>query len=189
MFEPFAGAPSVSDVLDCVRKQLSWHSELQRRSGADGEERLPPLYVMSTGRPTTAIVAALPLREDRRASYAGPTGFRLFIVVLSELPRSRATLLLRLLGAGRVLRKALGDLMALPDAAWEKCAAVPWLVHFGFELPAAEEELSVDIQAWFKSFREKVRDEGRELALSRLVAKRLNRALTDREARRPSRSG
>lgn len=37
------------------------------------------------------------------------------------------------MGARRVLREALQDLMALPEDAWERSVALPLLVHFGYE--------------------------------------------------------
>jgi hypothetical protein len=87
------------------------------------------------------------------------------VVVLSELPRTRETLLLRLLCSGRLLREALADLAALPDDAWEKSIAMPLLVHFrlGTDEPATHEEeddVSAEIRAWFEDYQQKLRDEG-----------------------------
>ena len=88
------------------------------------------------------------------------------VVVLAELPRTRATLLLRLLGAGRLLREALADLAALPDDAWEKSIATPLLVHFrlGNDEPATNEEddVSAEIRAWFEDYQQKLRAEERK---------------------------
>lgn len=79
-------------------------------------------------------------------------------------PRTRATLLLRLLGRGRVLAEALRDLAALPGDAWEKSIATPLLVHFrlGIAEPETNEEadVSAEIQAWFEDYQRKLRDEG-----------------------------
>jgi len=187
LFEPFSNTPTLRHVLRCVRKQLAWQSELERRSGADVELPLPPLHVVSTGRPETAL-EGLGCELSAQGIYATPPGFRVFVIVLSELPPTRRTLMLRLLGTGRILKAALRDLTALPDDAWEKSVALPWLVHLGIESSgeqAGEEEVPVEIQEWFKSYQQKLREEGREegrrLALSHLLAKRLGRALTEQE--------
>ncbi|WP_437307492.1 hypothetical protein [Sorangium sp. So ce388] len=116
----------------------------------------------------------------------------------SELPRARSTLILRLMGARRVLREALQDLMALPEDAWERSVALPLLVHFGYEIPGqlpedVEDDVIMEIQEWFKSYQAEQRqlgldegkrlglDEGRRLALARLFEKRLGRTMTDDE--------
>ncbi|XXX75411.1 hypothetical protein WMF30_47960 [Sorangium sp. So ce134] len=75
------------------------------------------------------------------------------------------TLLLRLLGSGRLLREALADLAALPDDAWEKSIAKPLLVHFrlGGQEPAIDEyEVSAEIRAWFEDYEKKLRAEERK---------------------------
>ena len=98
--------------------------------------------------------------------YCAVWGLEMRVVVLAELPRTRATLLLRLLGAGRLLREALADLAALPDDAWEKSIATPLLVHFrlGNDEPATNEEddVSAEIRAWFEDYQQKLRAEERK---------------------------
>jgi len=74
----------------------------------------------------------------------------------------RETLLLRLLGAKRLLREALADLAALPDGAWEKNIATPLLVHFRLGPDHAtnqENDVSAEIQAWFEDYEQKLRNE------------------------------
>jgi len=95
------------------------------------------------------------------------------VVVLAELPRTRETLLLRLLGSGGRLAEALSDLEALPAGAWERTIATPILVHFGLtardELQTNEEDnVSAEIRAWYEDYkrqqeeeRNRARDEGR----------------------------
>jgi hypothetical protein len=66
----------------------------------------------------------------------------LYLMVLSELPRTRETLLLRLLGAGRNLRAAIADLLALPEGTWERTIAQPWLIRCRIEVAAETSERS-----------------------------------------------
>ncbi|HWO18467.1 MAG TPA: hypothetical protein VNO30_06810 [Kofleriaceae bacterium] len=92
-------------------------------------------------------------------------GLALCVVVLVELPRTRETLLLRLLGKGRLFSQALADLARLPDDAWERSVATPLLVHFRLdrhEHPTHEEDtVSAEIRAWFEDYERKVRSEER----------------------------
>lgn len=128
----------------------------------------PWLVIIGPGRPETAIE----LYGCTRTSpglYTAVAGLQLRIVVLAELPRTRATLLLRLLGTGRVLTEALADFAALPEGAWEKGVALPILIHFGLEMDAAakdeeEEMTTAEIRAWYAEYQkkqERLRDEAR----------------------------
>ncbi len=60
--------------------------------------------------------------------YEGPALYNQRLVVLSELPRRRDTLLLRLMGAGKTLEKAIEELKLLPAESWEWQVAMPALV-------------------------------------------------------------
>jgi hypothetical protein len=62
--------------------------------------------------------------------YAGPSLLRTVVVVLGELPRERSTLLIRLMGGGRVLREAIEDLRPLPEDAPERAIALGPLPRF-----------------------------------------------------------
>jgi hypothetical protein len=58
------------------------------------------------------------------------------LVVVSELPVRRDTLLLRLLGADRVLEQAIAELKALEAAAPERTLALPILLRLRLEVPS-----------------------------------------------------
>jgi hypothetical protein len=96
-------------------------------------------------------------KEVRPGVHEAVAAIQMRVVALAELPRARDTLLLRLLGAGRVLREALADLAALPKGAWERGVTTPLLLHFGLiqdGLPAAgeEEDVSEEIRAWYEDY-------------------------------------
>ncbi|WP_437662461.1 hypothetical protein [Sorangium sp. So ce1182] len=180
LFEPFRGTPSLRLVRRCLRKQLTWHHELERRAraaagsaapapDADAPPQppvdFPALVVISPGRPET-VLDAYRCEPVQAGVYHAVPGLVMRVVVLAELPRTRATLLLRLLGSGRLLREALADLAALPDDAWEKSIAKPLLVHFrlGVQEPTndEEDEVSAEIRAWFEDYERKLRAEERK---------------------------
>ena len=54
--------------------------------------------------------------------------FRIGIVVASELPRDRSTLLVRFMAAGPLLAGAIAELGALPEGAHERTVAEQILV-------------------------------------------------------------
>jgi len=94
--------------------------------------------------------------------------------------RPRETLLLRLLGARTALHDAIRDLAALPDDAWERSIAMPWLVRLSFmsqqdpsaraadqvdEEQVEEEEIMAEIHAWFEQLKQSIRKEGLQKGL------------------------
>ncbi|WP_437853817.1 hypothetical protein [Sorangium sp. So ce363] len=173
-FELFHDTPGPAELRGCVRKQLHWHHELERRAG--GAVPFPRLCVLSSGRPATVLDAfGFDPVPGRPGLYRAAPGWQIDLVAIAELPRVRDTLLLRLLGARAVLRDAIRELIALPDDAWERSIALPWLVRLRFEVPAEpsarttedaeEEEIVTEVQQWFEQLKQSLRDEARKEAL------------------------
>jgi hypothetical protein len=178
LFEPFRNTPSLARVRRCIAKQLAWHHELERRARASsaraltgGEPHAPPciaypwLIVISPGRPET-VLEAYGCRPIRPGVYEAVAGLHMRVVVLAELPRTRETLLLRLLGAGHRFNDALVDLAALPPDAWELGVVAPLVIQFrlgsdGKPGTNEEDDMSAETRAWFEDFQRKLRDEGR----------------------------
>jgi hypothetical protein len=80
------------------------------------------LWVISAGRASAAI-ESWTLRRAREwgaGVYASSVERAPRLVVVSELPRTRHTLLLRLMGREQVLSAALREVQALPGDSWER---------------------------------------------------------------------
>jgi hypothetical protein len=86
--------------------------------------------VISSGRPDAGIdgLGFRPMTGGPRGIYASPPLYYTRLVVVSELPVTRDTLLVRLLGAGSTLRHAIAELQALPEEAPERRLALPVLL-------------------------------------------------------------
>jgi hypothetical protein len=118
----------------------------------------------------------------------------MWVVVLAEVPRTRETLLLRLLGSGRVLREALADLAGLPEDAWEKSVATPILLHFRIGIDQApatspEDDVSAEIRAWYEQYQQnqqKLRNEARREGIHEGERKLLLRQLRARFGELPA---
>jgi hypothetical protein len=181
MFELFSTTLNVARFRLCLKKQLSWHSELERRArvatrkaeAAETEETLessevvvfPRLLIVSPGRPDS-VLEKFGARPVCPGVYDLVEGLSVYIIVLSELQRTRETLLLRLMGRDRVFVEALEDLKKLPPDAQEGCVVSPLLVHFHFEVqdPAPDEQpMSAEIRAWYQAFVEDQQRKEREL--------------------------
>jgi hypothetical protein len=175
LFEPFHDTPTLRQLRRCLNKQHTWHHELERRARttatALGRDRtaadevpFPALVVIGPGSPGT-VLDAYGCKPGGPGVYHAVWGLALRVVVISELPRTRETLILRLLGRGRLFRQALADLAELPSDAWERSVAMPLLVHFQFardEHPTNEEDdvSSAEIRAWFEDYQRKLHSEG-----------------------------
>jgi hypothetical protein len=99
---------------------------------------MPTQWVISSGRPDSGIegLRFRPLTGWPSGIYEAPPLLWTRIVVVSELPGGRDTLLLRLLGARAVLKKAILELQALPAEAPERMLALPILVRLRLAVPA-----------------------------------------------------
>lgn len=138
LLELYQRTPGPLQVRACVRKQLALDHSLAVDARRQKRQR-PPLvwlWMISTGSPRTV------LNGHGLAPVDGwPPGFwvrdpldAMGLVVLSELPREPDTLLLRLLGRGRILDEAVADIRALPVDAREREIALPPLVALRFEV-------------------------------------------------------
>jgi hypothetical protein len=176
LFEPFHDPPSIDDVRDCLRKQLTLdHARvLEARKRAQPRPPFPQLWVLSTGRPESVLVGF-----GLRAMAGWPAGFyegheadAVGVVVLRELPRERDTLLLRLMGAGAVLKEALAELGRLPADAWERQVAMPVLIAVKAQIPQdspseEEREFLMSIDSVYEQWEQQVTEKGIELGIER----------------------
>ena len=177
----------------CLRKRYQWQHVLEVREGQPWP--LLGAWLTSPGPPDGVIedYGFVPAKDGPTGHYVTlQAAWRIHILVLRELPRTRETVLLRLLAAKQVRRDAIADLLALPDDAWEKKVALPWLQRLNFEVPKEpatlsdeEKALMSEIQDWFEQYQGKVRDEGVKLGragtFARHFERRLGRALSDEE--------
>ncbi|TMQ10058.1 MAG: hypothetical protein E6J90_36830 [Deltaproteobacteria bacterium] len=94
------------------------------------------------------------------------------LVVLSRLPATPSTLMLRSMGTGRTLKRALAELERLPEDARERHVALPALLSLEYraallEQPARtaeDEEFLMDTQDIVQQLKDEGRHEGRHEA-------------------------
>jgi hypothetical protein len=175
MFESFHDTPGVDQARECLRKQLALdHARvLDARKQGVSRPPFPKLWMLSSGRPASLLqgyrLTSVP--SFPAGFYEGPEAMAVGVVVLKELPRDRDTLLLRLMGAGALLKEALAELARLPEQAWERQVAIPALLAVRVQIPQdssdeGEREYLMSTQnlyeEWERTTRERGREEGRE---------------------------
>jgi len=172
--EFFHNTPSGDDLADCVIKHGQFRHFLSLRKPPPP---MPTQWVISSGRPNDAI-KGLQLRRMKgwpSGIYESPRLFWTRLVVVSELPVKRNTLLLRLLGAGLVLKQAVAELKALQAEAPERILALPLLVRLRREVPTNPAEQTSDDQEFLmqtqdivETWRQEAVQEGRQEGRQRL---------------------
>ena len=125
--------------------------------------------MISSGRPESGIEGLWlrPMNDWPSGIYEGPPLLWTRLVVVSELPVARNTLLLRLLGAGQVLQQAIAELKALGTEAPERRLALPILLRLRLEVPidpakrtSDDKEFLVDTQDIVENWRREAIQEG-----------------------------
>jgi hypothetical protein len=104
------------------------------------------------------------------------------LVVVNELPVVRDTLLVRLLGAGSVLKHAISELQALPAEAPERTLALPVLLRLRLTVPTDpaqqtrdDQEFLMDTQDIVETWRREAIQEGLEQGERKLLLRLLQR--------------
>jgi len=143
--EFFHHTPSGEELRMCLIKHGEFRHFLSRR------RTLPPLpiqWVISSGRPDAGIdgLGLRPISGGLRGIYESPPLHFTRLVVVSELPVTRDTLLVRLLGAGSVLKQAIAELQALRAEAPERRLALPVLLRLRVTVPTDPAQQTSDDQ-------------------------------------------
>jgi hypothetical protein len=196
MFSGAPGEEAVIDCvgkLIAYRQERRREAKRARRKRRDlRESGLPPpfvkpfLWIIAAGRPTRGIsmlgavqgegwpsgvylsrgAPPTPARGRRSGDSGEALGMRVGFVVASELPRERATILVRVMAGGTALPTALADLAALPAGAYEREVASADVLELRRVLghkskrTKEEEAFIVGTQDAFEQLREEGRDEG-----------------------------
>ena len=129
--------------MDCVCKQHLFRTLLKRRRP---RPPLPTQWIVSSGRPEIAL-RGLEFKASVRwgaGVHDAPALTHTRLVVVGELPETRDTLLLRLMGAGSVLLRAWKELKTLPKEAPERALALPILLRLRLEIPADPKKRTKD---------------------------------------------
>jgi hypothetical protein len=186
LLEVYSGAPGEDEALACVGKLIAFRQRRRRDAKKKGAESFvrPFVWVITARRPTGVLEALDPvrprgwprgvyfsrgvLRGVGRVRLTGLDGagglLRVGIVVASELPRRRSTILVRLMAGGPLLPGALADLGALPNDALEHVVASPILLRLWHALAGLTRRTTEEqefIVSW-ANIVEKLREEGRK---------------------------
>jgi hypothetical protein len=148
VIEVYSRAPSAEEFRACLTKHFASWQERARKARSDNrkrnEQQLPPeafadsfLWIITAGAPATLLTKlALTPAPDWPAGvyHFGGDVLRVGVIVASELPRDRTTLLVRLMAAGPLLPQAIAEVATLPPDAHERSVAEPVLLQLQYAL-------------------------------------------------------
>jgi hypothetical protein len=143
--EFFHNTPSGEDLAACLIKHGEFRHFLSLRRTPPP---VPTQWVISSGRPDGGIdgLWLRPIADWPSGIYEGPPLLWTRLVVVNELPVARDTLLVRLLGAGAVLKQAIAELKELQAEAPERTLALPILLRLRLTVPSNPEKQTPDDQ-------------------------------------------
>jgi hypothetical protein len=174
LLEIYGHAPDGEEFRACLGKHIAFWQQRSRKARAQSKRRKenpqlpevfiePFLWIVAAGCPTALMVK---LKVEPAAGW--PVGVYFFggdilrvgLVVASELPRDRSTLLVRLMAAGPLLAHTIEDLAALPADAHERVVAQQILLNLRHALGSKpsktpeEQEFIVIMQDTWENARE-----------------------------------
>jgi hypothetical protein len=164
-FEAFRAAPGPAEIEGCVRKILNARHVFAL---AKPPKPLPSLWILCGGDPRAGLAhaGATGKRGFVQGVYQAPGVLHTGMVVLSRLPETPNTLILRLMGTGRTLKRALAELERLPEDARERHVALPALLEYRAAVLAQptrtpeDEEFLMDTHDIVQQLKDEGRHEG-----------------------------
>jgi hypothetical protein len=143
--ELFHTTPGGDELAGCLIKHGDFRHGLSLRKVPPP---VPMQWVISSGRPSSGIdgLWLRPMADWSAGIYEGPPLLWTRLVVVNELPVVPETLMLRLLGAGSVLKQAMVELDALPADAEVRTLAQPVLLRLHLDIRSNPSKQTSDAQ-------------------------------------------
>jgi len=121
ILEPFRNAATPTEICSCLLKLLEMRGEFERDAKRDKqqltESSLPMLWILSPTASQSVLEGFGSVSDEGNwgtGIYFLPKYLRTAIVAIHQLPKTKETLWLRILGKGRVQNTAIDELEALP---------------------------------------------------------------------------
>jgi len=122
LFEPFRNPVTANEIRSCTMKLFAVHGELEREAKRKktslDDAKLPQLWILTPTASDNLLESfrCLPSSEyEEEGMYCAGSGWKMGVIVIHKLAKTRETLWLRLLGKGRVQAQAIQELETLPE--------------------------------------------------------------------------
>jgi len=169
LLEPFRNQPTKNEIRDCLLKLFSLYGELQRKAKHKTgkylkEDAVPFLWIIATSASTALIdsLGATQAPDDwGKGIYFLPQALKTAIIAINQLPKTKETLWLRILGKGNTQQEAIEELLAFPDdndlRNYVQELLSTWRISLKLKdnLNEEEQELFMNINRAYQQWREK----------------------------------
>ena len=194
LLEPYRNPPSSGEVRSCVLKLL-WVQEELRRKAQQQKQSLtsgdfPLLWILATSvsKPVLREFGAEPCEGWVDGIYFSDPGFGTVFVSINELPSTRETLLLRILGRGQTHRQAISEVLSLSVVDAQRLPLLRILGNWKVTLelseiePEERESMMVLSQAfleWEQATERRGIEQGEKTLVLRLLTRKIGRVSPD----------
>ena len=186
LFEPFRNPVGVNEICSCLNKLLDKRQDELRASNrqkgrAITEEQLPKMWILTptaSSKVLSRFNATVDYPEKLPGVYFLPEGLRTAVVVIHQLPRTRETIWLRLLGRDKVQNEAISELEELEPESPFRSVTLNLLYNLQKHLEAREDidtsdrELIMRLTPLYEQEREQTFRQGQRLMLENLLRAR-----------------
>ncbi|APB32962.1 hypothetical protein GlitD10_0648 [Gloeomargarita lithophora Alchichica-D10] len=169
LFEPFRNPPSPAEIRSCILKNLLVQAELERQTKQDNSDTRPARLWVLTPTLSKRVLnqfGAQPAREWPAGVYSLAEGLQTGMVVLHHLPLEPETLWLRLLGRGKVQKRAVEEVIQLPEGSRKRQDAlrllIGWKIQVEISGTTEEREAMMPLLQAYLEWEQKTKLEGKQ---------------------------
>ncbi len=191
LFEPYRNPAKLNEIADCLYKQNTVRTQMQRE--ALREKRRfeladwPKLWILTptASKEVLGTFGAENRIEGTEGVYYMAEGLKTALVVLHQLPANPETLWLRILGRGKIQKKAIDELEALPTSNPVRSMTLELLYNLQQNLEVSTEqdeesqELIMRLKPLYQQAREQAKEEGGAAVILRQLNRRVGELSTD----------
>ncbi|NET61295.1 MAG: flagellar assembly protein H, partial [Symploca sp. SIO2E6] len=188
LIEPFRNPPSVTEIRKCLLKLFMLQANLEREAQRDNisipEAQLPHLWILtpSASKSTLKGFGAYRRKSWPNGIYHLHVHLKATMIVIHQLPKTRKTLWLRLLGKGRVQGEAISELLALPDSEPLRLRALQllanWKIALDYTGTNEPGELAMQLTQVYLEWEQKTKRQGSEAKQREIALKLLELGLS-----------
>jgi hypothetical protein len=179
LIEPYRNAPGNDDILNCIMHLVIQRGERQRKANREKqslreEDDYEMLWVVgpTISQAVLAAFGAQPAEGWGSGVYFAVSGLRTFLIAAHQLAPTKDTLWLRILGKGKIQKRAIDEVLALPIDDPMRNLALKLINQWRISVEQSQ-DLSPDEQeqlmnfspayiAWEEQTLQKGRQEGRQ---------------------------
>jgi len=181
MFEPFRNAAAEDEICNCLLKELevkaAFIREAERNNTTLLDREIPKTWILTPTASAEMVSKfnAFPSSDSLKGIYYMGEAVRTAIVAIHQLPETAETLWLRVLGRGTVQKRAIDELMALPQDHPYRGVTLELLYNLQQNLrvnqtiESDDRELIMRLAPLYQQEKERIQQESRQEGEQRII--------------------